>query len=198
MTTEQTAQVAAIRDRFFVMATSTEPADRPRAEAAARRMAEIEGVKVGRVVWVASPQDGGVAWREQWKSLRASLWESLWKSLEASLEASLWEFLEASIWTSLGDSLWRSPPDSLRALLAISVSASLRDSAWTAFYAAGSEVFGVEYAPDAAEKLALHVEITSACFALWLVPGTVILCERPATVEIVDGRLVGLTWREMA
>jgi hypothetical protein len=28
------------------------------------------------------------------------------------------------------------------------------------------------------------------------VPGTAILCERPATVEIVDGKLVGLTWRK--
>jgi hypothetical protein len=44
-------------------------------------------------------------------------------------------------------------------------------------------------------KLDLWIATLESCFAVWIVPGTVILCERPATVEIKGGRLVGLTWR---
>jgi len=156
LTTEQEAQIAALRERFFAQATSTEPADRLRAEAAARRLAEIGGVKVNAVVWAKSAQDG----RHEYEKAGASLWDSLW----ASLRASLW------------DSLW--------------------DTGWTAFYAAGRDVLGVEYDPKQAEILRLHEEIGASCFALWIVPGTVILCERPSKCEVVDGRLVGIEWKE--
>ena len=147
LTPEQEAKVVEWRERFFAQATSTERADRPRADAAARRLAEIGGVKVNNVVWAASVVDGQKAYEAAWASLR----------------------------DSLGDSLW--------------------DSGWTAFYAFGREL-GVEYDPKYAEILELHEEIGASCFALWIVPGTVILCERPSKCEIVGGRLVNIEWKE--
>ena len=242
LTPEQTAQIAEYRERYFAQATSTKPADRPRADAAARRLAEIGGVNVAHVVWVASPADGAAEYGRAWASLRDSLRASLGASLRdslrdslraslgaslrASLGASLRDSLRDSLWASLGaslrdslrdslwDSLWASLRDSLRASLRDSLRASLRDSlwdslwaslgaslwdsGWLAYYSYGVEFLGVSCGNRERELLRLHNEIAASCFALWIVPGMVILCERPATVEVVDGRLVGLTWRDMA
>jgi len=242
LTPEQTAKIAEYRERYFAQATSTKPADRPRADAAARRLAEIGGVNVAHVVWVASPADGaaeyGRAWASLsdslrgslrdslWASLSDSLWgslwaslsdslrgslrDSLWASLRASLRGSLRDSLRASLSDSLWASLWASLSDSLRDSLSDSLWASLRgslrdslraslsDSGWLAYYSYGVEFLGVSCGDRERELLGLHNEIAASCFALWIVPGAVILCERPATVEVVDGRLVGLTWRDMA
>jgi hypothetical protein len=148
LTDEQKVALVAHRKRYFDLATTTEPADRPKAEAAVRALAEIAGVKVNRVVWVSNPHDGKRAYDKEWNSL----------------------------WASLG--------------------ASLGDTGWMAFYAAPRDLLGVVYAQDASHKLDLWIATLESCFALWLVPGVAILCERPATVEIVDDRLVGMTWRK--
>ena len=218
LTPEQTAKIAEYRERYFAQATSTKPADRPRADAAARRLAEIGGVNVAHVVWVASPADGAAEYGRAWASLRDSLRASLGASLRDSLRDSLWASLGASLRDSLRDSLWdslwASLRDSLRASLRDSLRASLRDSlwdslwaslgaslwdsGWLAYYSYGVEFLGVSCGDRERELLGLHNEIAASCFALWIVPGAVILCERPATVEVVDGRLVGLTWRDMA
>jgi hypothetical protein len=55
-------------------------------------------------------------------------------------------------------------------------------------------VLGVKHDKRSAELLHLYEEIQASCFALWIAPGKVILCERPAACEIVDGRLVGMAW----
>lgn len=73
LTTEQEAAVVAERKRYFDLATSTAPADRPKAEAAVRELADIAGVKINRVVWVNSPQEGKAAYDAAWASLRGSL-----------------------------------------------------------------------------------------------------------------------------
>jgi hypothetical protein len=211
LTQEQQAKLVEFRAEVFAQATSTEPADRARAEAAARRMAEIGGVAVNRVVWVSTPEQGRVAVDAAWASLRASLSaslsDSLWDSLKASLGDRFWASLGDRFWASLGDRFWASLGaricprfwdslgdrfwDSLRD----SLSNSIWDSPWQAFYTFPALHMGVEYPPDALEKLNLHREIGASCFALWLVPGTVILCDRPEAVEIVDGKLISLTWR---
>jgi len=211
LTDEQQVALVAYRDEVFGQATSTEAANRPRAEAAARRLAELMGVRVDRVRWVLSPADGAAAYRARWSSLSASLHASLRDSLISSLSDSfrasrldslifsLISSLSASLSASLRASLSDSLISSLNASLCPSLWASLRDSGWVAYYAFPAAIGLVQYAPDAAEKLALMQEMQATCFALWLVPGEeIILCERPATVDIRDGRLVGLTWRTTA
>jgi hypothetical protein len=148
LTAEQQAKVQEYRDRYFALATNTDPADRPRAEAAARRVAEIGGVKVKVVVWVLSPEEGAKVYGDRWASLRDSLWASLWASC------------------------------------------------WIAFYAFGRDVLGVRYEARDSELLTLYREMLESAFAFWVVPGMVILCERPARCEVQDGRLVGIEWRE--
>jgi hypothetical protein len=194
LTASQEAKVLAYRQRYFAQATSMVRADRPKAEAAARRMAEIGGVKVERVVWANSPEEGKRKYDEVWASLRASLRASISDSLWASLGASLWASLSDSLWASLRDSirnaLWASLRDSIRA----SISDSLSDSGWLAFYTFGRDELAIEYDVPASELLHLHEEIAASCFALWILPGAVILCERPTRCETVDGRLVGIEW----
>jgi hypothetical protein len=100
--------------------------------------------------------------------------------------------------SSLRSSLESSLESSLRSSLRSSLESSLWDSGWLCYYVYAREVGGVEYDPKFNALLDLHCEIAASCFALWIVPGAVILCERPAAVEVTDGRLVGITWRSEA
>ena len=235
LTAEQTSQIEVYRKRYFEQATSTAPADRARAEAAARRLAEIGGVKVNDVTWVLTPEMGMREYEEAQTSLkdslkaslsaslsdslRASLWDSLKDSLRASLSASLSDSLRASLWDSLWNSLRASLSDSLRASLwdslwnslRASLSDSLRaslwdslwyslwyslwDSDWLCWYSYAVDVLGIECSDEHRELLSLHNKVATSCFAMWIIPGKVILCERPESVKIDDGRLVELTWR---
>jgi len=175
LTPEQEQRLQQHRDEWFRLAASTEPAERPAAEAAARELAELGGVKVQRVVWVTTPEAGTAEWRASFTDAPSTLLrDSLWASLRTSLWASLWD----SLWDSLCASPW----------------ASLRDSPWIAWYLFGAEI-GVQYNAEAHRKLDLTEQLLRSCFACWIGLGVVVLCERPATVEIQDGKLVGLTWR---
>jgi len=204
LTPDQESKITEYRDHYFAQATSTEPADRPRAEQAAIRMAEIAGVKINEVIWCKNPDDGYQQYDKLRASLsdsiRASLSDSIRASLSDSLRDSLWASLRASLWASLSDSLWASLwaslraslSDSLRDSLSDSLWASLRDTGWLAYYSCAVDVLGVEMDDKNRELLDLHNEIAASCFAVWIVPGTAILCERPTSVKIIDGKLVDL------
>ena len=85
LTQEQEAQIQLYRERYWQQATSTEPADRPRAEAAARRLAEIGGVDVKSVTWVLSPEQGAQEYGDTWDAIRAALGASLRNALRNAL-----------------------------------------------------------------------------------------------------------------
>ena len=176
LTDEQKEKITEYRERYFAQAANTAPADRLSAETSARLMAKIGGVKINEFRWVLSPEEG--------KELYNSLSDSFWASLSDSLWASLRDSLSDSLWASLNDSLWASLRD------------SLRDSGWLAYYTYAVEVLGISIPDEHRNILRLHNEIAKSCFALWIVPGCAILCERPASVEIVDGNLIGIEWRK--
>lgn len=83
LTTEQESQIAVYRDRYWRQAISTESADRPRAETAAKRLAEIGGLENCCVLWVANPIEGQAAYCEAYANLSVSLRDSLQASLSA-------------------------------------------------------------------------------------------------------------------
>jgi hypothetical protein len=207
LTDQQLAAIEEYRDRYFRQATLTEPADRDRAEKAALRLAEIGGVKLNRIEWRNSPEECAslfVSLRDSFRdSLLDSIDSSLMASLRASLRASFKNSLFGSLMDSLLDSIWDSLGDSLRASLGYSLKDSLwdsfTDSLWDtgliAFYTYVVEQLGVEISDANRELLGLHNEIAASCFAVWILPGTAILCERPERVEIEDGKLVGIAWR---
>jgi len=142
LTPEQERSLLEFRSRYLAYGLSTDPADRPRAEAAIARAYRRIGRDPVPVIWVDSPLTASLLLhiltagassqpllRDSLRgslegSLRDSLRASLWYSLEFSLRDSLWASLWSSLWSSLSASLW----DSLRASLEGSLEGSLRDS----------------------------------------------------------------------
>jgi hypothetical protein len=214
LTKEQEARIVEYREKYWNQAISTDRADKPRAEAAAQKLAEIGGVKNPKIIWVSSPDEGDTickSFRNSLSdSLRNSLWNSLSDSLVASLKHPLWNSLIKSLqmslidslWNSLRDSLWNSLWNSLRASLQNSLNYSLwgsfrnslRDSNWLCFYTYGVEILNIKCNNNALKLLKLHNEIASSCFAMWITPESVILCDRPKSVEVENGNVVDMKW----
>jgi hypothetical protein len=188
LTIEQELLLFKYRNEAFAAATST-VTDRPTAESAARRLAELGGLKAQDIVWVLSPEQGRREYEQGWTSLQDSLQDSLWTSLWVSLRDSLQDSLSDSLWGALSDPLWGALSDPLWG----SLRASLRDTGWLTFYRFCGEL--VEHKQEYLEKLQLYQQLLDSCFACWVLPGKVILCERPSAFEIQDGKLVGITWR---
>ncbi len=121
-------------------------------------------------------------------SLRAS---RIRASLSDSLRASLaWASLSDSLRASLSDSLWASLSDSLWASLWASLSDSLRASGWIAFYVLPQIAGLVTYEPEQQSRLQAFADFAESAFALWVIPGHVIVLEKPKSVKVVDGKLV--------
>jgi len=122
------------------------------------------------------------------KSFKDSLGSSFAKFFTRSFVESFYVLFDVSICESLGDCdcvyLWDSLWD------------SINDSGWLCKYTCCAEMFGVEYEQEAKELLHLYNEISASCFAFWLTPGSIILCERPEDVSVVDGKLITAGWRE--
>lgn len=222
-TDEQQELLAEYRKRTFNLATSTEPADRPRAVTAAKQLAKIGGITVKEILWVNSPEEGkeeyDASWNGFWGGMWASLHEDLRQSLCNGLRMNLYDYLWQNLSESLQDNLWYSLPrdlldsprytlrqnlryrlwDNLRYSLQDSLQHSLwstlRDACWVASYDFLAAVGLATYSPRPAGLLELYKELLESCFALWILPGGVILCERPREAEVEDGKLLALTWR---
>ena len=179
LTPEQEAMVVATRERFFTAATST-ITDRAKAEAAIAIIV-APALKKYEVNWCSDLEQVKL-----WDSLSDSLSDSLWASLRASLSDSLWDSLRASLWDSLWDSLSDSLSDSLRA--------SLSDSGWIAFYVLPQISGLVTYEPEQQSRLQAFADFAESAFALWVIPGHVIVLEKPKSVKVVDGKLVDISW----
>ena len=220
LTPEQERRVEEIRARYFREATSADPADRPRAEAAICRLYEIAGHARPKCGWVSSPEAGKAEYERSKRefgetcsaslsaqlgalfsaqisaSLRMLLWDSITDSLTALLNDALSVSLSASLTNSLWSSIWPSFEYSFRASLGAlvrdSLWTSIRDSSWSAYYEAGGEL--VDYAPEQRERFRQFVELHASCFAVWAGPGWAVLCERPTRTEVVDGKLVNCEW----
>lgn len=203
LTYEQTKLIAEYRDWYFKQATSIEPADRPRAEKAALRMAEIAGMKVDKMQWVISPVDFSLCSEPPRSSLGNTFWDSIGNYISTSLMApfstqlrtSISAALNAPIGASLSElfrfSLWCE----LSSWLNESLKPALNDIGWLAYYSYIVNIMKIECDDLTREKLQLHNDVTSSCFALWITPEVLVLCDRPLSVKIVNDKLVGLTWR---
>jgi hypothetical protein len=224
LTDEQQTQVAEYRERYWRLATSTEPADRTRAEAAARRLAEIGGVTVRYPVWVSSPDEYGDVRSHPLKSkLKFALSELLSEALIEKLDLDVMDSLRDELfWSLIGElaadlkrelkldycsevikqlesSIWNSLWEALsydRRSFSESRHDSIVDPPWLAYYTYAVDALGIECSDEHRELVHLHNELACSCFACWIVPGAIILCERPEYIEIVDGEVVDLTWRE--
>lgn len=146
--------------------------------------------------------------RDAWDSFWAPQWDSQWEALlDASLnalqssisgmaQASLSDEFRGALSAALTDSLWDARWDTLREPLIGAQWDALCGTRWLAFHSFVQEVLGVAYDAHSKRVLRLYHEAASSCFAIWIVPGGVVLCERPTSVTIESDRLVGLTWRK--
>lgn len=103
LTAEQEAWLPKFRAEYLAHGLSTEPADRPRAEAAfARAYRRIDREPVS-VVWVDSPLTASLAihFLRKQNQFRTNPLEGLADSLSGNIRVSIW----VSIWAGLGNSL---------------------------------------------------------------------------------------------
>ena len=220
LTPEQEQQIAVYRDRYFKLATSTKPVDLEEGKRAALRLAELAGVDNCEIVIVDNPYEGYNRWNSIRDSLSVSLgdslrvslrvslgdslWNSIWESISDSLRDSIWE----SISDSLSDSIWESISDSLRDSLRDSISDSLSDSLrdsiwdiiwdanWLAYYTYAVEVLSIECSNRHRELLKCYTTIAENFSALWIVPGKIILCNKPTNVTIKNGEVTDMQWSD--
>ena len=180
LTVEQQEIIVATRDQMFSAATST-TTDREKAISAvavivAPAMSKYE------VHFVNNPQDAASLIDSLRDSLIDSLRDSLWDSLIDSLRDSLWD----SLWDSLRDSLWGSLRD------------SLLDSLWgsgrNAFYVAPIRAGIVSVDENIRARIEAFVSFAESAFAMWVIPGHVIVLAKPKRTVVTDGKLVDVEW----
>ena len=172
LTPDQQARFSDFVREWTAVGLSTEPADRPRAEAAIKWMYREAELAEPRTVWCGSPRSDALT--------RDSVWDSVWDSVRASVRASVWasvgDSVWASVWASVGDSVWArvgaSVGDSVGASVWASVGDSVGDSVhgqheapWLAFYAFFREACGLTKQTDPLQGL---FELSRS--AGWLLP----------------------------
>ena len=201
LTPEQEQQIAVYRDKYFAFATSTKPVDLEAGKKAALRLAELAGVDNCEIVIVDNPGQGDSLWnslRDSIRdsicaSLRDSLWDSLRDSIRELLRDSLRESLWDSPWESLSASLWESLWDSL----SVSIWASIWDASWLAYYSYAVEVLSIECSDRHRDILKCYTTIAENFTAIWIVPGKIILCNKPTNVTIKNSKVTDIKWRNV-
>src|SRR3990167_3257583 len=147
LTDAQKARFPEFVDKWTQIGLSTEPANRPMADEAIRKMYAIAGLESPKIVWCSSPLANGLTQQiivtakgaSVGASVRASVWASVRDSVGASVRASVGASVWASVWDSVGDSV--------RASVEASVGASVGDSVWASVWASvgdsvGASVYG--------------------------------------------------------
>ena len=182
MTPEQEELLGRWRREWFGIGSSTERADRPRAEKAISAMYERIGQPAPRFFWFDSPATAvlGISalkdekfWGEAAKRVPAAV--TTGKRTRDSLGDSLRDSLGASLRDSLGASLWAS-------LRATRFWGSM-ESYWVAYYAFARDVLGVKYDAQKSSDLDLWSEVTKSCGWWWPYRGLVIVSEKPESVR---------------
>jgi len=144
LTADQESRLAEFRDKWIAIGLSTEPADRPRAEAAIRIMYRSAGLaEPNKIVWCGSPlflegkfsqAVGDSVGDSVADSIRDFVQLSAWDSVRDSVSDSVWDSVWASVGASVGASVWDSVWPSVRASVGASASDSVWDSSWDSGY----------------------------------------------------------------
>jgi len=163
ITPEQKKTLVEFRARWFAIGSSTEPADRPRAEKSIASMYARIGKPAPKFLWTQSPATALLAIAVMRELPGASLEDSLRASLGASLGASL----RASLEDSLVDSIfWGS-----------------QDAYWVSFYRFMEDELHVRYEPQSSADLRLWSEVTKSCGWWWPYNGLCVCSDRPEHVS---------------
>jgi hypothetical protein len=161
LTDSQIARFPEFVDRWTKISLCTDPADRPRAEAAIRDMYRRGGIKPpSTIVWCGSPLSQGLthaffvnrALTQSTGVTRTTVGAGVWASLESSVRASpeggvgatmhdsVWSTVSDRVWSHVWSSMWSSVEDSVWDRVLNSVLAPVRDSVETSAWAMGASV----------------------------------------------------------
>ena len=171
----------AFREECLAIGRSTEPADRPKAEAAISKMYELMGWKQPRFWWSDGPAIGSIV-----RTLLKDKGANLGDNLGDNLRANLWDNLWANLGDNLGDNLWAN----LRANLGDNLDWGFwgqHELAWQAWTLWPQKELRSMHTADQMLKLELWWSISNSCG--WWNPFTniVFICERPER-QAVDAR----------
>ena len=150
LTPKQIARFPEFRERWTKIGLCTDPADRPRAEAAIHESYRAAGLQPPRkIVWCGSPLSQGLTRaiildnnKQLMASVGASVRDSVGDSVRASVWDSVWDSVGASVGDSVGDSVGASVGDSVGDSVRASVQASVWDSVWASVWASVGDSVG--------------------------------------------------------
>jgi hypothetical protein len=195
---EQQRYVGLYREEYFRVGSSTEPADRPRAEAAITALYASFSKPPPYFEWGPSPQWGKersiVLGPSISKSFSSFLCDAMYSTLDKSLsdqiiddvEFSLSVVLRESFTESLVKSLGKSPrPSSIEAdegPLYKSIGGS-HESYWIAYHLYNADVLNVPYIAVALQDLLLHDAVARSCGWWWPYRKVCFCTDRPEILE---------------
>jgi len=155
LTDAQKARAAEFRERWMQIGLCTDPADRPRAEAAIRQIYRLGGLEPPvRIVWCGSPLSQGLTRsimvankpiENLWESVgtnvrhhiywcdanrRSSVSHSIWQSVGDRVEERIRATVRNNVWASVADSAGAIVKDNVADSVWDSVRASVGDRVW--------------------------------------------------------------------
>jgi hypothetical protein len=180
LTPEQTALLPVFRDQWLGVGLSTEPADRPAAEAAARLAYERAGLAPPSIVlWLDSPLAGAIGAA----MLAAYGVEPARAQVRDQVRAQVGDQVWAQVWAQVGDQVWAQVGDQVGDQVR-RAGYGQHDAGWLGFYATFARL-GLDVS-----KLDGLLALARSCGWWWPFAGAVILTERPRRLERdAEGRL---------
>ena len=139
LTPEQEAMLAQVRDEWIGHGLSTEPADRPAAEAGVRLAYERAGLTPpSAMVWLDSPMAGAIATAQVWDQVRdqvrtqvrtqvgAQVWAQVRDQVQAQVWAQVWDQVRAQVQAQV----WAQVRDQVQAQVFAQVRAQVQAQVW--------------------------------------------------------------------
>lgn len=204
LTKEQELKIEEYRDRYFKMATCTEPVgDIDKLAKVARRItgSSSQETKIHFVYRLKEGQELHDCILKYDKDKLSELfgdhyWESPFKYEMTSKEHyQIWweisKFEEANIRTLVRDKLLGDIKYTISHLLRNRI----QEASNVAYHSYLIEVLNIPYSNEHIEFISLHRELVDSCYAYWFVGDHVIICERPKRFEIDSGYVVDIEWR---
>jgi hypothetical protein len=183
---EQRRYVDLYREEYIKVGRSTEPADRPRAEAAITQLYAAIGKASPTFEWGESPQ--WVVDRIVERSPEGSLKRLMSDDCNDSLTAKSWEWIHWNTKQSIKGSIEVLLIDSLQGprFATVSKVPIAPNITWVALYRYAADVLLVPYRSSDLEKLHLHDEVARSC-GYWAAYEEICFCvDRPELFELEE------------
>ena len=182
LTDDQKSAMPAWRDKWIKIGLSTEPADRPRAEAAYRECYRAANLRDDvPIVWVESPLVGALAAPTAANLLAYWRHSAVDSAVDSAVGSAVYKKNNLFWHNWMGGSLW---------------------SAWPAFESFFREVCGLKINDNLANSASAFAETSVSAGYWWPNKNFIIACERPAEINMdEDGNLhcethAAIMWRD--